>query len=627
LVKEESLYRNVPFSRSPAGDGLEFVYSSFNESRHVLPASHVDLLSTCTSFNSLASHAEKYLSKIRNDNNPIAPLSRFPVSLLTKIFSNSKDLLSQQKVEIIERLEYLAKCGFLVSKEHLTNLLITHGSSLEKQNRVSILGILTKDRTPSLRACLESYLENLRRHDRLSHTKILVMDDSRNQHNSESVKQLLSVMKSQYPTEYIYSGIHEKRRLLQSLKDKGDIPEEVVKFALFGIEDIACTTGANRNDLLLHSINEMLVSVDDDTLCHIARRPDIKEKYLRIDSRVDPRNVWFFHSREDAFSTVEEVDKDFLGIHEMFLGKDLSSVALPYASLEAIGFENANWKFLEGIKKQNGHVLLTFNGLLGDPAIGTQTRLLWLTGESRERFLSTSESYFSNCVSREVVRTVESPTVNNSPFCMTTFVGLDNRELLPPFMPLFRGQDGLFNGVAQKCFENPLSVYQPYILTHSPRDIRLNKPEEMWNIAGFHFSQMMQGLINSMDISYCINSPSERMTRLGDALVNIGTKESQDFFGILTALYISQIKLQIRTLENLLDKYNGQPHYWAHDVRKYISTLRESLSNPASCVPVEIKHSSDTDTASRLTQLLVRRFGELLYWWPHLIQTAKELRV
>jgi len=43
-------------------------------------------------------------------------------------------------------------------------------------------------------------------------------------------------------------------------------------------------------------------------------------------------------------------------------------------------------------------------------------------------------------------------------------------------------------------------------------------------------------------------------------------------------------------------------------------------------VPRELLHGHGLEEARTASQRLVYRFGELLYWWPEMIVTSKDLR-
>ena len=65
-----------------------------------------------------------------------------------------------------ELLQRLVRLGLLVSEDELVSIAERAPAGGEKTARVSTLGVVTRDRPESLRRCLESYIENVRRHGR-----------------------------------------------------------------------------------------------------------------------------------------------------------------------------------------------------------------------------------------------------------------------------------------------------------------------------------------------------------------------------------------------------------------------------------------------------------------------------
>ena len=62
--------------------------------------------------------------------------------------------------------------------------------------------------------------------------------------------------------------------------------------------------------------------------------------------------------------------------------------------------------------------------------------LLALEGATRERLLRSEAEYRTALREQHVLRAVRRPTVCDGAYCMGLNLGLDNREMLPPFMPV-----------------------------------------------------------------------------------------------------------------------------------------------------------------------------------------------
>ena len=211
-----------------------------------------------------------------------------------------------------------------------------------------------------------------------------------------------------------YAGPAEKKRFADALVRESSVSGEIVDFALFGDRRCRLSTGANRNSLLLDTLDTLVFSVDDDTLCRTAVAPALQESVAFL-STYDRTEFWFFPDRRGALEAGRAVETDLLGRTEELLGRPLTD--------------------FESTAGLTGRVAITLPGLVGDSGMGSPRYFLTLGGPSRARLLQSHTAYLSALRSREVLRAAPQPTIAASAFCMTPFFGFDNRLLLPPSFP------------------------------------------------------------------------------------------------------------------------------------------------------------------------------------------------
>ena len=78
-------------------------------------------------------------------------------------------------------------------------------------------------------------------------------------------------------------------------------------------------------------------------------------------------------------------------------------------------------------------------------------------------------------------------------------------------------------------------------------------------------------------------------------------------------------------LEERLRDEQDSSGFWAADVKAYIRLVRQTLASEAPCVPLDLMEGRTVSEARELSQQLVARFGELLYWWPEMVEAARTL--
>ena len=470
---------------------------------------------------------------------------------------------------------------------------------------ITTIGIVTRDRLQDLVRCLESYLENCRRYAKSP--EFVVADDSSSAEAADRTKAALLRIIGRYDARIRYAGRQEKSRFAAALAAESAVPREIIQFALFGDERCALSTGANRNSLLLDAAGTLMLAVDDDTLCRIAAPPD-HEATPTFFSGYDPSEFWFFPNREHATGSVRFVDADVLGCHEALLG---SSVADPGGEAET-----------------GGRVAMTLNGLIGDSGMASPRYYLTLTGASRDRLVASPQAYRSAFESREILRSVRQPTITRGPFCMTTFLGLDNRLLLPPFFPVQRNSDGIFGMMLQKCVEGSHVAFLPWILLHAPESPRAFAPEEMWaGAAAVRMADIVIAGVMAHKTHSTHVTPGARLADLGKHLRAMGSLSYPDFEARIRNVQRVRNFAFITALHGQLQTYGASPDFWADDVRRMIELLSKASTGVGYLVPRDLLQGRDADAACRLGQELVGKFGELLDAWPTLVDAAKRLRV
>lgn len=469
---------------------------------------------------------------------------------------------------------------------------------------INSVGIVTRNRTTDLVSCVESHLDHCRRHGR--DPEFIVLDDSRSGEVEDRTRMALRQLADRFTARIRYAGTSEKSRFAEALARESSIARNVVDFGFFGDRRCGLFTGANRNGLLLDTIDDLVFGADDDTRAHAAVAQEHTNS-ISVSSEYEPREFWFFPDRRAALEAVASADSDVLTGHEQFLGRTLAEVG----ALAAV----------------DGMVTITLPGLVGDSGMGSPHYLLTLGGTSRERLLASRTAYASALRSREVLRTVRQPTIAASAFCMTTFFGFDNRLLLPPFFPVARNSDGLFGVMVRRAIEGSHIAFLPPALLHAPRESRGFAGDEAWTEPErIRMADVLIASILAVHPGPPAAGPGDRLRRLGAYLRELASLETRGFEAFVRGAQQMRNLTFTALLETRLGEHGGRPAYWAEDVRKTIEYLRRAAAGKDYVVPRDLGDALDVDAARLLTRELVEKFGELLEAWPVLVEAARQLR-
>jgi hypothetical protein len=447
-------------------------------------------------------------------------------------------------------------------------------------------------------------VENGRRHDRTP--TFVISDDSAAADAQNSTRAALRLLKDRLGAQIRYAGRKERRRFAHALAEESAVPLEVLTFALLGDDRCPLSTGANRNSLQLDTLDELVLSVDDDTRCLTASPPDGDEAPWYFPG-YDPTEFWFFPDRAKAIESIPLADVDVLRAHESLLGRDVADVV--------------------GSGGSRGSVAMTLNGLVGDSGMGSPRYYLGLTGPSRDRLVVSPEAYRSAFRSREVVRTVRRPTVGTGPFCMTTFFGFDNRRLLPPFFPVQRNADGIFGIMLQKCVDGSHAAFLPSVLLHTPPAQRVFEPDAIWADAeNVRLSDVVIACIFAQAVAGVPSTDAARIAQVGRHLQSLGALKLQEFDAHVRSLQQYRTMAFMTALQSHLQTYAALPGFWAEDVKRMIALTAKAATAADYLVPRDLRDGREAGEARRLTQELVARFGELLEAWPTIAAAAGRLR-
>jgi hypothetical protein len=198
-----------------------------------------------------------------------------------------------------------------------------------------------------LSRAVTSYVRNFRKFERK--LACLVCDDSSERAGQLTAKACEQLSRTlQFPI--IFAGPNSKRALTKRFLIGGELPRDVVEFALFGGGYRGPRYGSNRNAVLLYTAGELVLSVDDDTECRPASPEAAHQShpwFFRSDT--DVTEFWFHPNRESTLGACEQRDVDVaarlesLGYHL----REIGSLPLPdFADLLRIALWNQTSEYI-----------------------------------------------------------------------------------------------------------------------------------------------------------------------------------------------------------------------------------------------------------------------------------------
>ncbi len=518
--------------------------------------------------------------------------------------------------------------GFLLNKKELIEDIIKKEKNIIRTPGIQISSWVTRNRTQQLRQSIESFVENNRHYDR--HPAYMVCDDSPETQVQKNTQAMLGSLAGDLRIQIAYIGEGGKRGLCEKILEAGKgsgLPKHVLEFALFDSENCGSSYGANRNAALLATAGEIIMSTDDDILCRTAVLFE-QSPELRIKSQAEIDETRIYPDRETLLNEVSFRDNDLLACHETMLGNSLAECIVKNAeSSEDVIIENISTRLLSMIAKTDGRVMTTLGGTCGDSGHTAAYFTYYFKGPSLERILASESAYKTAQSSREMVQCHSHPTISEGNFYASMNIGLDNREILPPFFPVFRGEDTIFSQIIQIINGNALVGYLPHAIFHDTREQRSYPPGASYKCSMSVANAICMLLEGYFSRTTCYNIADE-FKALGSHFIKTGSLSDDDFDDYVKKLWLTRAGHKIGIMENKLHGESNIKNAYLRsaDIERYIEEIRKLAVSTNISLPDDLPEHVGHNEAISFFRGLLRKYGELLTWWPEIISAAKEVR-
>ena len=498
---------------------------------------------------------------------------------------------------------------------------VAHSNCGVERRSIERIVIPTCGRPLALGRCLTTLGGNLLHYGRK--LQILVMDGTTTTRGAHENRETVERIRRSFGFPLAIVGNNETRRLTDNLVKVG-FEREVVEFGLNGQCDLHLVPiGANRNRLLLATAGERFLSSDDDTLCEFTRASGYEPMSTEVcqrDTRDDPAEIWSYSDRESLMSDIELFQVDFVRSHEELLD---------WSPLDPNDFRRAQPEEAEAkafqAQQRSYQKVISVSGVLGDCGWGSPSRYLFIDDLSFERLTKSHRSYSFGLASREMLRVCRRTTVTTAAdHWMSTAFAADNRSLLPPFMPLGRGEDVVFARVMKKIEPRVWFGHLPWAILHVPSETRRFWPGEVLRgAATTDLKGMFCALIDGIEDGRA-EGDSQAIRNLGQALIDIADQPADDFRFLLWRYSRDAVQADLTLLENRARRFNGLGTPWEDDIRRYIDLATASWKEPSAAIPAELLGARSVADATKLSQEIVRLYGRLLLVWPEIVGIARD---
>jgi hypothetical protein len=577
-------------SRYPFEAGASLVYTAVARNAERLSTENAALLHFCSQFQTI----EQHLAGWRKNGGDSQP--RLAASL--NGYAEAGLLLSDQ--------QFIAHCKSAAAPE-------------SAPPAIAAIGTTTRNRPQLLQRGLASFIANANTFGRA--LDIVVIDDGISTQEQSATRQVLKALAHERGATVRYADREQRRRFADELASAAGLPPETLRFALLGDETSTITTGAARNSLLIDSVGDLLLLVDDDSVCRVARCPR-QEPGLALDARTNPTELWFYPDRDTMLGATQFAEQDPLSAHETILGRQVSDCLPPPEQVAGLDLQYATADFAERLWRHGGRVLATSAGVVGDSGMGS-TAYLALPPDSQARLVGSEQDYTAAVINRQILRAPHRTTITRGTFCAGASLGLDNRVLLPPFIPIQRNSDGLFARTLLRCFRDAYKGYLPWAVLHDPLPPRAQSLEgAQADAARIRLTHILRSLIAPAAFPQS-GDPARDLRRLGDELVQVASLRPADFQHAIKAGLVKAAALYLDSMERAAKAAPG-PEFYKRRQEAHSRQLSEAITTAEYFTPRDL--AGAPEQAGHAAQRVVLQFGQTLRAWPAIVAAARNLR-
>ena len=479
-----------------------------------------------------------------------------------------------QQSEIRKVLQYMLKSGIMLSaKNACDNLKPEVGNKTEvQQNPRPVVAILTWERPQALERLLESVAVNCNSE---KFHRLYVIDDSRKEENIKQNQALTDRFASRIAAPLQYFGQAEQRSLLDRLVQQRPEHENAIRFLADRSrwQDF-WTAGLSRNLALLLSPGHRLVMIDDDAVCEVYDPPHAKPGITFSDT---PREAEFFAGEQEWSHWRQPINPDPVNRHMQCLGLTFSEAltVLGQNHLKASSFKNATALQLSELQT-GSEILITESGSLGCPGTRNNTWLPDMAPASLKRMLASEENTAQALSSRKVWSGRNQP--HFAPRSnMSQITGFDNRRMLPPYLPILRGQDRLFGYMVDYLFPTSVTLDYPWAVPHLPL------PDRKWRDRDLNFTPadsfpmfFVERIIGSK--SACLSTHShDRLSSLSGWFNEMASASANTLTSMYRDSRLRGASASLVHLTALLEKTDPTPVSWQNYLRNGIAQLNADM--------------------------------------------------
>jgi hypothetical protein len=205
-------------------------------------------------------------------------------------------------------------------------------------------------------------------------------------------------------------------------------------------------------------------------------------------------------------------------------------------------------------------------------------------------------------------------------------MALDNRELLPPFMPIMRAEDSLWGVTVETAMSDSFFCVMPWMIEHVGAGHKdRSGPGRNARCARTGIREVFTALIRLCPGQAHASADSNLMA-LGRKLSELSSLPPYELEEVLRLGMLPKYLFVIQKMEKFLTKHGRQPKFWSDDIEEFVVASRENLVSRNFHIAEDLIEEFGGTEAASAQQRLIGQFGELLEVWPRIYEGGRQLK-
>jgi len=482
-----------------------------------------------------------------------------------------------------------------------------------------VVAVITCDRPRALARLLDSMAESC---DFGQIHRCCIVDDSRSETAARQNRELAGRLASRTGSRVDYFGRQEASALQAYLAKRLPYAQDAIRFLLDweGWREFV-STGTARNYCQLLSAERPLVVFDDDTVCRL---------YAPAFERAGPEfslgrlQAQFFDDLSEQDPLRLQGHADPVRRHLQCLGQCIPEAlgALGLDRLEQDAFRHARPDAVAPLH-QGSRIRVTECGSVGDPGSIDYTWLGSLPEETldilcrdeRQASLAAAESRCWLGVSR--------PTLTHGAnFSQVT--GFDNRDFLPPYFPIERGQDRIFGDMVHFLYPDSVSLIYPWAVLHLRENRMVVRPGRMEDFNPAGDIGHLTGVPATRVEGCAATGLQPRLDFLAASFTDLASASHDTIIDLCSEQRLRRKSWTLTQASASAHRCRNAPQDWKGWLARAEKSAQESLlSTPAWLQPDRVDKPGRGEIIDFWRDAW-RRFGDSLVAWPAIRRAAAE---